>query len=72
MKHTPFAMLPLLFSPVAHAHPGGHHGTLFDAIVHLLTAPDHLAMAAIAVLVGVVGARLHRRHSQGRAQDQRR
>ncbi len=61
MKHTTFAMLPLMFSSVAHAHPGEHHGTLFDAIVHLLTEPDHLAMAAIAVLVGVVGARLHRR-----------
>jgi hydrogenase/urease accessory protein HupE len=72
MKHTPFAMLPLLFSPVAYAHPGEHHGTLLDAIVHLLTEPDHLAMAAIAVLVGVVGVRLHRRRSQVRAQDKRR
>jgi hydrogenase/urease accessory protein HupE len=72
MKHTLFAMLPLLFSPVAHAHPGEHHGTLLDAIVHLLTEPDHLAMAAIAVLAGVVGARLHRRHSQARAQGKRR
>jgi hydrogenase/urease accessory protein HupE len=72
MKQQTLAILPLLFSPVAHAHPGEHHGTLFDAVVHLLTEPDHLAMAAIAVLVGVVGARLHRRRSQARAQDKRR
>jgi hydrogenase/urease accessory protein HupE len=72
MKRTSFAMLPLLFPPLAYAHPGEHHGTLLDAIVHLLTEPDHLAMAAIAVLVGYGGARFLRRRSQARVQRTRR
>lgn len=72
MKYKTIALLPLLFSPLAHAHPGAHHGTLMDSIVHLLTEPDHLAMAAIAVLVGIAGARFFRRRSQARVQDKRR
>lgn len=72
MKHKTIALLPLLFSPLAHAHPGEHHGNLLDAVAHLLTEPDHLVMAAIAVLAGIAGARFYRRRSQARAQDKRR
>jgi hydrogenase/urease accessory protein HupE len=72
MNRTSFAILPLLFSPLAHAHPGAHHGNLLDGIVHLLTEPDHLAMAAVAVLAGIAGARFFRRRSEARSQDTRR
>jgi hydrogenase/urease accessory protein HupE len=72
MKQQIPAVLALLFSPLAHAHPGEHHGTLLDGIVHLLTEPDHLAMAAIAVVAGIAGARIYRRRSQARKQDTRR
>lgn len=72
MNRTSFAILPLLFSPLAHAHPGEHHGYLMDGIVHLLTEPDHLAVAAVAVLAGFAGARFFRRRSQARTQDARR
>ncbi len=71
MKHRTFALLPLPFSSLAYAHPGEHHGNLLNAIVHLLTEPDHLVMAAIAVLVGIAGARFYRRRSQARAQSKR-
>ena len=72
MKHKTFALLPLLFSPLAYAHPGGHPGNLLDVVAHLLTEPDHLGMAAIAVLAGIAGARFFRRRSQVRVQDKRR
>ena len=72
MKHKTFALLPLLFSHLAYAHPGGHPGNLLDAVAHLLTEPDHLGMAAIAVLAGIAGARFFRRRSQARMQDKRR
>ena len=72
MKQKLFAMLPLVFSPWAHAHPGTHPGGVVDAIVHLLSEPDHLAIAAIAVGVGIASARLYRRRTQAGMQDKRR
>lgn len=57
-------LLSLLTSP-AHAHPGAHHGGLWDGIVHLLSEPDHLAGLVLAVLVG--GILGYRRLRQGRA-----
>ncbi|NDP48067.1 MAG: hypothetical protein GZ085_06660 [Sulfuriferula multivorans] len=64
MKRPVFAILPLLFSPLAHAHPGGHHAGVLDGILHLLTEPDHLAMEAIALVAAVVSARVYRRHAR--------
>ena len=46
--------------------------TLLDAVVHLVSEPDHLAMAFIAVIIGVAGARFYRRCAAARAQDTRR
>lgn len=57
-----------LFSPLAYAHPGEHHGDFMDAIVHLVSEPDHLALALIAVAAGVAGARLYRRRAKIRSQ----
>jgi hydrogenase/urease accessory protein HupE len=72
MKQKTFAMLLLIFSPLAYAHPGEHHGNMLNAVVHLLSEPDHLAMALIAVVVGVAGARFYRRRAASRIQDTRR
>jgi hydrogenase/urease accessory protein HupE len=71
MKQKSFALL-VLFSPLAYAHPGEHHGNMLDAVVHLLSEPDHLAMALIAVVVGVVGARICRRRAASRIGNTRR
>ena len=73
MKHTSLALFLLLCSPLALAHPGEHHGGLLRAIAHLLSEPDHLAMALIAVGIGVAGARFYpRRRAAARARDTRR
>jgi hydrogenase/urease accessory protein HupE len=71
MKQKTFAML-MLFSPFAYAHPGEHHGNILNAVVHLLSEPDHLAMALIAVVIGVAGARLYRRRAAARIGNTRR
>lgn len=47
------ASLLALFASAAQAHPGEHHGNLLTSLWHLLTAPDHLAMIAVAVVIGV-------------------
>jgi hydrogenase/urease accessory protein HupE len=72
MKQKSIAMLLVLFSPFAYAHPGEHHGGMLNAVAHLVSEPDHLAMAFIAVVVGVAGARIYRRRAASRIQDTRR
>jgi len=72
MKQESFAMLLVLFSPFAYAHPGEHHGNILNAVAHLLSEPDHLAMALIAVVVGVAGARFYRRRAAARIGNARR
>ncbi|MBT9541025.1 HupE/UreJ family protein [Thiobacillus sp.] len=72
MKHTFSALLMMLFTSFAYAHPGEHHGGMLDAIAHLLSEPDHLAMALIAVVVGVAGARFFRRRTAARILAKRR
>ncbi|OHE62064.1 MAG: hypothetical protein A2X71_10590 [Thiobacillus sp. GWE1_62_9] len=72
MKHKSFAMLLVLFSPLAYAHPGEHHGNILNAVAHLLSEPDHLAMALIAVVIGVAGARFYRRRAAARIGNTRR
>lgn len=69
MNIKSIAAFSALFSPLAHAHPGEHHGGIMDAVVHLLSEPDHLAMALIAVVAGVVGARFYHRRVQTRSHD---
>lgn len=53
----------LACSGYAWAHPGEHHDSLFATLVHLLTEPDHLAMAAAAIIVGALGAGVLRRRA---------
>jgi len=68
MKSKILFALFVLIPASAHAHPGQHHGDLLDAIAHLLSEPDHIALALIAVVAGVVGARFYRRRVQVRRQ----
>lgn len=72
MNRTSLALFMVLFSPLALAHPGKHHGGFLAAIAHLLSEPDHLAMALIAVVLGIAGARLVRRRASSRVQHKRR
>jgi hydrogenase/urease accessory protein HupE len=72
MKHTFFALLTMVLTSFAYAHPGEHHGGMLDAIAHLLSEPDHLAMALIAVVAGVAGARFLRRRAAARVLAKRR
>ena len=45
-----------LFAPLAHAHPGAHHGDLWAGLVHLLTQPDHLLWLLLALGLGATFA----------------
>ncbi len=72
MKQKTFAMLLVVFSPFAYAHPGEHHGNILNAVAHLLSEPDHLAMALIAGVIGIAGTRIYRRRAAARIQDTRR
>ena len=71
MKRTYSALLLLLASPLALAHPGEHHVGLLGGIAHLLSEPDHLALALLAVVVGAFAASALRRRIQARRQDKR-
>ena len=53
MKKTVISTLVLaaMASP-AFAHPGDHVFSMLGSLVHLLTEPDHLAMMAVAAVVG--------------------
>lgn len=63
------AALPAI---AAIAHPG-HDATpafgFFEGLVHMLTEPDHLAMLAIAVVLGVAGGRAWRARRAARRAD---
>ena len=72
MKKLYSALLLLLLSSFAYAHPGEHHEGILNAIAHLLSESDHLAMALIAVVIGVAGARFFRRRIAARIQAKRR
>jgi hydrogenase/urease accessory protein HupE len=51
----------------ASAHSGDHHDSMLATLMHLLSEPDHLALAVGAVIVGALGARLlHRRGKPSR------
>jgi hydrogenase/urease accessory protein HupE len=56
--HARFAGLAVATLPsLALAHPGDHGSDWLHAVMHLLSEPDHLAAAALAVGVAVVAVR---------------
>ena len=60
MFRLTLASLALALPTAAHAHVGDHHGLSWrEALAHLLE-PDHLAIAALAVIVGVMAWRWRR------------
>lgn len=51
----------------AQAHPGDHGRDWAASIAHLLTEPDHLALIALAAVVGALAwRRIARRGGNGR------
>lgn len=65
-------LIPFLLAAVvlpAQAHPGEHHAGWFATVWHLVSEPDHLAMAAIAVVVGVAVAKALRHQGTRAARD---
>ena len=49
IKHTVFSVFAFAaFTGSALAHPGEHAFSIINSFTHLLTAPDHLAMMAVA------------------------
>jgi hydrogenase/urease accessory protein HupE len=64
------AVLPgLLPCTAALAHPGHDSAPamgFFEALLHLLTQPDHLGMLAVAVGIGVIAVRAARARRSGR------
>jgi hydrogenase/urease accessory protein HupE len=70
------SLMATLPAVAAQAHPG-HDATptlgFFEGLVHLLTQPDHLAMLAIAVVLGRAATRAWRaRRTSGRDSTPRR
>jgi hydrogenase/urease accessory protein HupE len=63
----PLLVVPFLLASSAFAHPGAHHENMLASLMHLLTEPDHLAMAGIAIVLSLSA----RRSLQRRAQSQR-
>jgi hypothetical protein len=66
LRHSRSAVALLLASALpASAHPGPHdHFTPADAIAHVMS-PFHLALAALAVLIGAFAILVVRRRTQG-------
>jgi hypothetical protein len=56
--------LALAWSSVAWAHPGEHHGNLGDALLHLMSEPDHVALLVAAAVIGGFGALMMRRRAK--------
>ncbi len=46
------AILLTLAAVPALAHPGAHHASLLETLLHLLSQPDHLARLALALVCG--------------------
>lgn len=57
-----------LATGVAQAHPGDHGHSFWQAVVHLLSEPDHLAGIAFVILITGYGVKRLRKASAGRAQ----
>lgn len=54
----------MLHATNAFAHPGDHHDNLLASLIHLLTEPDHLALAAMAVLIAFTARRFFVRRAK--------
>jgi hydrogenase/urease accessory protein HupE len=54
------ATLPSL----ALAHPGDHGSDWLNAVMHVLSEPDHLAAAGLALIVAIAGVRITLRRSR--------
>ena len=67
------ALVPLLAAcpAVALAHPGDHGSDWLQAVMHLLSEPDHLAGGALALVLAAWGTRalLRRRAAREAARD---
>jgi len=61
------ACAPSLWASLAHAHPGEHGHSFWQALAHMLTEPDHLAGIAVAVLIAAWGVYRLRKASAARA-----
>jgi hydrogenase/urease accessory protein HupE len=47
------------------AHPGAHqHPSMFDALLHFVTEPDHLAMLALVIALAFGLRRYYRQRSR--------
>jgi hydrogenase/urease accessory protein HupE len=59
-------LLVMCLPECAHGHPGPHPQTsLYDALMHFLSEPDHLAfLLAVGVLLVVLGVRSYRRRTR--------
>ncbi|WP_018227679.1 hypothetical protein [Methyloversatilis universalis] len=56
--------LTLAWSGYAWAHPGEHHGSAGDALLHLMSEPDHVALLIAAAVVGGLGGLMMRRRAK--------
>ncbi len=56
---------------IASAHPGHHGSDWLQAVMHLLSEPDHLAAGALALALAVWGSRvlLRRRGARSSTSD---
>lgn len=69
--HKIFLMLVATIAQPAFAHSGGHHGNILASLWHLLTQPDHLALSAIVLIIGISSIALARRRALKTAQETR-
>ena len=58
-----FLMLIAVTAQPALAHPGEHHANIVASLWHFLTQHDHLAFAAIMLIVGIRTIVLARRRA---------
>jgi hypothetical protein len=56
--------LALAWSGFAWAHPGEHHGNVGDALLHLISEPDHVALLIAAAVIGGLGVLRMRRRAK--------
>jgi len=67
-----FASGAMLLAGLAHAHPGDHGHDLWQAVMHMLSEPDHLAGIALVILVASFGLNRLRKSAAVRAERARR
>ena len=57
MRKTLTGLWLLAAAPAVWAHPGDHGSSWFEAAMHLLSEPDHLAGIMLALVAAVWGVR---------------